>query len=217
MTAAANTPVPQQEDLAKAFQVEDMSSYRDGFKNLVRLVYGLTFLMIALLSFNYWYISTQIPVDSYYAVSPGGTIRPLVGLPQPATNRDAILLWAGAAVTESLTFGFNDIDERFASARRLFSNDGWKSFYDALSRSRLLRDMMAEQHIMTSIPMSGPTLLAEGLFDGDYQWILDVPMIIAIRAGSRHLTARSRVRIFVIRLPTSENPMGLGIKTFVAN
>lgn len=217
MTGAADTSVPQQEDLAKAFRVEDMTSYRDGFKNLVRLVFVQSFLMIGLIGFDYWYISTKIPIDSYYAVSPGGTIRPLVGLPLPATNRDAVLLWSGAAVTEALTFGFNDIDERFANARRLFSDEGWQSFYDALSRSRLLRDMMAQQHIMSSIPVGTPTILAEGVFDTEYTWVIDVPMIIAIRAGSKTVTARSRVRIFIIRLSTSENPMGLGIKTFVAN
>lgn len=217
MTDPTDIAAQQQEEAIKAFRVEDMTSYREGFKNLVRLVFMQSFLMLGLIGFDYWYISTKIPIDSYYAVSPGGTTRRLVALDLPATSRDAILLWAAAAATETLTFGFNDIDERFTRARRLFSDKGWDSFSQALMKSRLLRDMMAEQHMMTAIPTATPTLVAEGLYNGEYTWILDTPMIIAIRAGARSLTSRTKLRLLIVRLPTTENPAGLGIKTFLAN
>lgn len=217
MTDPSDITIQQQEEAIRAFRVDDMSSYRDGFKNLVRLVFIQSFVMVGLIAFDYWYISTKVPMDSYYAVSPGGTTRRLVALDLPATNRDAILLWAGAAATETLTFGFNDIDERFTRARRLFSDKGWESFYQALSKSRLLRDMMSEQHIMTAIPTGTPTLVAEGIFNAEYTWVLDIPMIIAIRAGARSQTSRTKLRLLIVRLPTKENPAGLGIKTFLAN
>ncbi len=200
----------------KGYVLDDMSSYRDGFRNLMIMVKLLGLLMVAGTGFVYYYISNFIPQDSYYAVSPGGSQRRLVGLPLPNVNRDAILRWAAAATTEVMTFGFHDIDERMARARRLFSDAGWISFSQALSRARMLKAMLAQQHIMTAIPTAPPSLLGEGIFDGDYSWIIEVPTILTVRAGSETRIIRTRLRLVIVRLPTASNPMGIGIKTFLA-
>lgn len=200
----------------KSYVLDDMSSYRDGFKNLMIMVKLLALLMVAGTGFVYYYISTFVPQDSYFAVSPGGAQRRMVGLPLPNVNRDAILRWGAAATTEIMTFGFHDIDERMTRARRLFSDEGWKSFSEALGKSRSLKAMMAQQHIMTAIPMASAQILAEGIFNGDYSWIIEVPTILTVRAGSESRIIRTRLRLIIVRLPTQSNPMGIGIKTFLA-
>lgn len=210
------TAQQQADQAAKSYELEDMASYRDGFRNLMVMVKLLGLLMVAGTGFVYYYISTFIPQDSYYAVSPGGTQRRLVGLPLPNVNRDAILRWAAAAATEVMTFGFHDIDERMNHARRLFSDEGWESFSQALLRARMLKAMLANQHIMTAIPTATPSILGEGIFNGDYSWIIEVPTILTVRAGSESRIVRTRLRLVIIRLPTTTNPMGIGIKTFLA-
>lgn len=206
----------QNSDASGAYVLEDMSSYRDGFKNLMLMVKFLGLLMVAGTGFVYYYISNFVPQDSYYAVSPGGAQRRMVGLPLPNVNRDAILRWGAAATTEVMTFGFHDIDERMTRARRLFSDEGWRSFSEALGKARALKAMIAQQHIMTAIPTAPPSILAEGIFNGDYSWIIEVPTILTVRAGSEIRIIRTRIRLIVIRLPTASNPMGIGIKTFLA-
>ncbi len=203
-------------DATGAYVLEDMGSYRDGFKNLMIMVKLLGLLMVAGTGFVYYYISTFVPQDSYFAVSPGGAQRRMVGLPLPNVNRDAILRWGAAATTEVMTFGFHDIDERMTRARRLFSDEGWRSFSEALAKARALKAMIAQQHIMTAIPTAPPSILAEGIFNGDYSWIIEVPTILTVRAGSEVRIIRTRIRLIVIRLPTASNPMGIGIKTFLA-
>ena len=203
-------------EATQSYVLEDMSSYRDGFNNLMMLIKVLCLISILGTGFVYYYISTFIPQDSYYAISPGGAQRRMVGLNLPNINRDAILRWASAATTEIMTFGFHDIDERMTRARRLFSDEGWKSFSEALGKARMLKAMVAQQHIMTAIPVSPPQILAEGIFNGDYSWIIEVPTILTVRAGSEIRILRSRLRLVIIRLPTSSNPMGIGIKTFIA-
>lgn len=211
----ASVQQPDNEAL-KSFVLDDMSSYRDGFNNLMMLIKVLGVVMVLGTGFVYYYISTFIPQDSYYAESPGGAKRRMVGLPLPNINRDAILRWASAATTEVMTFGFHDIDERMTRARRLFSDEGWRSFSEALGKARMLKAMISQQHIMTAIPVSPPQILAEGIFNGDYSWIIEVPTILTVRAGSETRTLRSRLRLIIIRLPTAANPMGIGIKTFIA-
>jgi len=207
----------QQEDAIKAFAVEDMSSYRDGFKNLMRLVIAQAVLMVLLAGFDLYYIHTYVPKDSYYAVSPGGTKRTMVGLDLPNANTEALERWAAAAATEIMTFGFNDIDERFTAAQRLFSPDGWVSFSTALFNSRVLKAVMNEQQMITAIPEKRPELLAQGMVTNtDYGWIMDLKMVMTVRAGSNRQTQKSKVRMVIIRMPTEQNPMGLGIRTFIA-
>lgn len=208
----------QQEDLVKSFTVEDMSPYRDGYRNLMRLVMAQAVLMVLICAFDLYYIHTYVPRDSYYAVSPGGTKRTLYGLDLPNANTEAMERWTAAAVTEIMTFGFNDIDERFTAAQRLFSPEGWVSFSTALFASRSLKSIMSEQQMITAIPASRPSLLAEGMVTpGEYGWIMSVPMNLTIRAGGNKHNSRSIVRIVIVRMPTATNPMGLGIRTFIAS
>ncbi|HYD17669.1 MAG TPA: DotI/IcmL/TraM family protein [Patescibacteria group bacterium] len=212
----AQSPAQQQEEVNESFKVADMSSYRDGFKNLMHLVKMLGVVALVLTGFDYYYISHFVPQDGYYAVSPGGAKRRLLGLSLPNVNRDAILRWAGAAGTEIFTFGFHDIDERMTRARRLFSDEGWKSFSEALGKARLLKAMMDQQHIMTAIPAAPPRMLMEGIYNGDYSWIVEIPMILTTRAGAETRNSRTNMRLVIIRMPTKQNPMGIGIKTIYA-
>jgi intracellular multiplication protein IcmL len=206
----------QQEDVIKAFAVEDMSNYRDGFKNLMRLVIVQACLMVFFIGFDFWYISTKVPEDSYFAVSPGGTKRTLTGLPKPNANTEALSRWAASAVTEIMTFGFHDIDERLTNAQRLFSPKGWDSFSAALFRSRLLKNVMNQQQMMTAIPAKAPTVLAEGMvMAGEWGWVMEATIILTTRAGSAQSTSRAKVRLILVRMPTATNPMGIGIRTLI--
>lgn len=207
-----------QEESNKAFAVEDMANYRDGFKNLMRLVIVQAILMVLIGGFDLYYIHKYVPQDSYYAVSPGGTKRALVGLDIPNANTDAIARWAGAAVTEILTFGFNDIDDRMTKAQRLFSPEGWSSFSEALFSGKALKKIINEQQILSTIPISTPTLLIEGMVvPGEWGWVMECPVVITVRAGAAKQTLKPKVRLIIVRMPTGENPMGLGIRTFLAN
>ncbi len=206
----------QQEDVIKAFAVEDMSNYRDGFKNLMRLVIVLAVAMVFFTCFDYWYISTKVPQDSYFAVSPGGTTRKLTGLEKPNANTEALSRWAASAVTEVMTFGFHDIDERMTKAQRLFSPKGWESFSTALFKSRVLKNVMNQQQMLTAIPSKAPTVLAEGMVAaGEWGWVMDAPIILTTRAGESKTTQKVKARLVLVRLPTATNPMGIGIRTFI--
>ena len=90
-----NTGYQARLDKAEAM-VADLSSYRDGFQNLVRLSIILGIVMIGAASVVLYYVSYMIPQDSYYALSgtANGTEikRPMIGLTSPNVNRDALLL-----------------------------------------------------------------------------------------------------------------------------
>lgn len=213
---ASSAGMQNQEEATKNYVVEDMGSYRDGFRNLMRLVWVQAFLILALTYFDLYYISNFVPQDRFFAVSPGGTQRPLTNLGMPNTRVDVLSRWTGAAVTQIFTFGFNDIDEKMAKAQTLFSPDGWAGFSAALFRSRMLRNVMNNQQIISAIPISAPSVIFEGnVAPGKWGWMMEAPMLVQTRAGAQNQTQRYKVRLIVVRLPTAQNPMGLGIDTLL--
>lgn len=194
--------------------MEEAASYRDGFRNLLRIVKLQGFLILGLTVLLMYCIHGIRAQDRYFAMTSEGGKMQLVGLDDPNIGNAALLNWAGQAAVDILTFGFNDVDERFALSRTYFTDDGWESFREAMGKSGLLRSVSNNQQIITSIPKEPPRLTASGLRNGKYSWIVDVPVVMAIRAGNKKLTRIQNVKMIIVKLPTEKNPRGMGINTW---
>ncbi len=191
-------------------------SYREGFYNLVWIVKALALGILVMTAVLFYYVSSVVPQDRYAALTgvDGTTKMPMVGMSTPNVTNDALMAWATQAATDVMTFGFHDIDKQFARTRTYFTDDGWKSFSEAFAKSAFLKTVMESQQIVTAIPRGTPEVVHIGLYKGKYQWILNVPMLMTIRAGSRAQQERTTVRMFIVRMPTQNNPMGIGINTW---
>lgn len=198
----------------------DMTSYREGYKNLVRIIFLQAFVALFLTGVICYHVTYVLPQDSYYAISAltnGAELkRQMTGLENPNMSREAVLRWAAASATEIMTFGFDDIDERLGHARRLFTNDGWESFQTALRRTGLPKSMIENQQLLSAIPASTPTMVMEGMLQGAYTWVVDVRSILTLRAADKKTNANLSVRLIIVKMPTKENPMGIGIQTWIA-
>lgn len=194
----------------------EVTSYRDGFRNLVWVVKILSLGILVMTAVLFYYISSVVPRDRYYALTgvDGRTKLPMVALPTPNATNAAILSWAANAATDVMTFGFHDVDEAFSKSRTYFTDEGWRSFGEAFGGSSFLRNVLESQQIVTAVPRDTPKIIHIGLYKGQYQWVLDVPMLMTIRAGSRTKQQKTNVRMFIVRMPTQNNPMGIGINTW---
>ncbi len=212
-----NTGYQARLDKAEALIV-DLSSYRDGFQNLVRLSIMLGMVMVAAACIVLYYVTYIIPQDSYFALSgtANGTEikRQMIGLESPNVNRDALLRWAASAATQIMTFGFHDIDERMSESQRLFTADGWTSFSTALGKSSIMRNMLENQQLLTAIPASTPLIISEGMYQGKYSYVVETPLIVTLRAGDKKQVGSQHIRMIITKMPTSTNPMGIGINTW---
>ncbi|HEX2752155.1 MAG TPA: DotI/IcmL/TraM family protein [Alphaproteobacteria bacterium] len=191
-------------------------SYREGFYNLVWIVRALALGILAMTCVLLYYITSVVPQDRYAALTgiDGRTVMPMVALSTPNVTNDALMAWATQAATDVMTFGFHDLDQQFSNSRKYFTDEGWQSFSTAFAKSVFLKNLLSSQQIVTAIPRGTPTVVHIGLYKGKYQWILDVPMLMTIRAGARARQQRTVVRMFIVRMPTQNNPMGIGINTW---
>lgn len=185
--------------------------YRDAFYTLVRVVNLQAVVILVLAVMVGWHIKTSHNEDGYFAEMSDGRQMPLAGLERPYMTKEAKENWVAAAVSEVMTFGFNDVNEKMGMARRHFTPEGWGKFYKALVAGKLVNIITEQQQIVTAVPATPPNLIYEGLSNGKYIWMYDMQLMVTFRAGSAKQNSTKSVRVTVEEVPTSDNPIGLGI------
>lgn len=212
MTASpAETQTAEVELSQEQMKQDELMSYKTGFRNLLWVVKFESLVIVVLVCCLFYFVDNVLPQDRFYAVSAAGTKQPMVGLAEPNLNKAALVSWMGGAATEIMTFNFLNYDEVFGKSRRFFSAEGWESFTDALLKSGLLNSVTSYQQVITSIPREQPTVVAEGVLEGQYRWVMSVPIIMTIRAGSKRSSKMVNVTVILVKEDTIENPMGIGI------
>ena len=185
--------------------------YRDGAHILMFIVKFEAIVMAVLTIALSIYLCTRHNKDNYLAETVEGRVMPMISWDHPNMGRPALSDWAAKAASDIMTVGFNDVEVRFAQSRKNFTAEGWESFRKAMILSKLPEDVEKTQQIATAVPRSPPTLSMEGLINGKYSWVIDVPLLITFRAGSDIKPTPKRVHMVIEKMPTAENPNGVGI------
>ena len=190
--------------------------YRDGFRRVIKLaaieaisIAGLILALIVTISVNQ-------PQDRYFATTADGRLVPMLALDQPNLGRAALMSWVAQAATEVMTFGFHDYQRRLQEASRHFTRRGWESFTTALQQSRIIEAVEQQQQVLTSAPKSAPVLVSEGVFEGKYRWVVELPLLVTYKAGNKTRADSMLVTIVVERVPTLDSPNGVGIDQWIA-
>jgi hypothetical protein len=191
--------------------------YRNGARILMRIVIIQAIALVILSIVLCFYLGTRASRDRYFAETGDYKVMQIVSLGLPNMSRQSLSDWVASACSQILTFGFNDIDERFALSQKNFTPDGWKSFRKAVMATTLIQDMLSTQQIMASVPASPPVLKSEGMIDGVYSWTFDVPLLITFRAGSDKKSKNKTVHVVIQKVPTAENPNAVGISEWYIN
>ncbi|MCB1533005.1 MAG: type IVB secretion system apparatus protein IcmL/DotI [Alphaproteobacteria bacterium] len=190
--------------------------YRDGYRSLLRLALIQSLVILGLLGANYFVIHTHQPENRYFATTEDGRLIPMLPLNQPNLSTPALMSWVAQASTEVMTFGFNDYRRRLQESSRNFTRRGWESFTQALQASRLIETVENNQQVVTAAPQGAPILESEGLVNGRYQWIIQLPMVLSFQSGAKTRSDSLLVTVVVVRVPRLESPNGVGIEQWIA-
>lgn len=211
------------EDIQKPEKVDGLGTvvvrndfYRDGYRTLLRLSMILSLVIVLLIGAMYFVIHVHQPEDRYFATTEDGRLVPMVALSQPNLSTPALMSWVAQAATEVMTFGFNDYRRRLQESSRNFTRTGWESFTKALQQSRMVETVEANQQVVTTAPSGAPILQSEGLVNGRYQWVVQIPLILSFQSGSKTQSDRYLVTVVVVRVPRLESPNGVGIEQWIA-
>lgn len=191
--------------------------YRDGFRNLIRIVILQAVVIIGLIFALTVYMTTSKPSDRYFATTADGRIMQLVSLDRPNMNTSALMSWATQAVSETMTFGYHDYQRRLQQSSRHFTRRGWESFASALQRAKIIESIQANSQVVTTEPRSAPTLENQGVINGKYRWLLRLPIRVTYKSGATQARVDNlNVALVIERVPSLENPAGVGIESWVA-
>lgn len=190
--------------------------YRDGFRNMLRIAIAESVIIVALIATFIVYINASKPQDHYFATTADGRIMQLVPLNLPNMGTSALMSWVAQSSTEVMTFGFHDYQRRMQQSSRHFTRHGWESFTNALQKSRIIEAVEASRQVVMAQPSSAPILIQEGVFNGKYRWVVDLPLAVTYQAGAATRTDNLKVRLVIDRVPSLENPNGVGIEQWIA-
>ncbi|MEM9469336.1 MAG: type IVB secretion system apparatus protein IcmL/DotI [Pseudomonadota bacterium] len=190
--------------------------YRDGYRLALRVAVIQTFVIIGLIAAMFFVINVHQPENRYFATTEDGRLIPMVPLSQPNLSRPALMSWATQAVTEVMTFGFNDYRRRLQESSRHFTGPGWQSFTRALQASKTIENVQSNNQVITATPRGAPVLQSEGVVNGQYQWIVEIPMLVTYESGSQKRNDPLVMTVVIVRVPRLESPNGVGIAQWVA-
>jgi intracellular multiplication protein IcmL len=190
--------------------------YRDGFRNMLWIAIAEAVIVVVLVVTFIVYIKNAQPQDHYFATTADGRIMQLVPLDQQNMGTAALMSWVAQASTEVMTFGFHDYQRRLQHSSRHFTRHGWESFAAALQKSRIIESVEASQQVVTAQPSSAPILIQEGVFNGKYRWVIDLPLTVKFTSSAGTRTDNMMIRLVIDRVPSLENPNGVGIEQWIA-
>lgn len=190
--------------------------YRDGYRLALRVAVVQSFIIVGLIFSMLFVIKIHQPENRYFATTEDGRLIPMIPLSQPNLSRPALLSWVTQAATEVMTFGFNDFRRRLQEASRHFTGPGWQSFTKALQEAKTIDIIKENTQVITATPRGAPVLESEGIVNGQYQWIVQIPMLITYESGAKKKNDNLMVSIVIVRVSRLESPNGVGISQWIA-
>ncbi len=190
--------------------------YRDGYRNLSRLVLIQGLAVVGLIIALVVTISASKPQDRFFATTSDGRLVRMIPLGQPNLNDAALVSWSARAASEIMTFGFHDYQRRLQESSTYFTRRGWQSFTEALDRARIIETVEQNQQIVTAAPQQAPVIIQQGLINGIYRWVVELPLIVTYQSGSSQQSDVIKVRLIIVRVSTLDNPSGIGIQQWIA-
>ncbi len=184
------------------------------FQLLAKKVRIEAYVIMTLLILIIFLFPVLKPIYKYRTIAPDKTGQSLASLSMPNMTDQAVLSWAATSISEILTLGFGDFDQRVLSQRPLFTEEGWKSFLMAIRDLNMQEDFKLRQLVLTSVPSDAPVITAKGEdIDGDYKWIIEMPVIMTYTTNN-NVTDKRRgiVQLTIVRVPPKQNKQGVGIK-----
>lgn len=190
--------------------------YRDGFRNLIKIVILEGIIIIGLILTLIVHINNSVAYDRYFATTADGRIMQLSPLNERFLTDSALVSWVAQAATEVMTFGFHDYQRRLQQASRHFTKTGWETFSAAMEKARIIESVTAQKQVVVASPRSAPVIRQHGVAGGKYRWVLEMPLTVEYRAREQARVDNLKLTIVVERVSSLENPNGVGIQQWLA-
>jgi len=183
--------------------------------SFVKATFGLIIALILSLAANGYLAWVATHIDREYFASDNGRIFPLVPLSQPYQKAASVIQYARDTVNQTFTLDFLNWREQLEGVRARYTAPGFKSIVDSLQASGML-GTVRDKRMNMSITAGTGVLTKEGIENGIYIWIVEVPIEIKLAGQTTELPAQKFTAIIrVERIPTLDSIEGIGVAQIV--
>ncbi|HEX2548506.1 MAG TPA: DotI/IcmL/TraM family protein [Gammaproteobacteria bacterium] len=199
-------------------EIKSMAKARnpDDYKYFPTLIFIVVFVLIVLigLAFLLTYFVENRPLPHFSAITPRKEVFELTSYDEPSLLSSTIIKWASKAAIDVYTYKFYENDNEIANKiRPYFTDSGLSSFYYSLQP---VIETLRQNQLNTNSTVNGPPVIVnQGAFGGyDQAWRVQIPFLVTYEAAGGTSTRSYRVTLVIVKVPTTQNPVGIGIDQF---
>jgi intracellular multiplication protein IcmL len=153
------------------------------------------------------------PLPVFYALQPNGQRMQLQPQDTPNLTPETILRFASKAAVAAYTFDFVNYRNEIGIARPYFTQGGWDSYVASISQ--VAKGVTASKLFVSGVVNGPPVIANQGIVNGVYAWRIQLPFLVTYQSAQSAQQKKFTVLITLVRVPTTEDPLGIGIDQFV--
>lgn len=212
-----NNKQPQKGGPEKARCVESVYASEvycfDYLKRMRRIMVWLALALVLAVGAA-WTAWTTRPQPQYFLVQDGKVLEN-IPVKQPISNSSQVSSWVSSELRSIFSFDFVHYKEQLESHKTSFTAQGWGAFLTALQDSKFIQSVRENRQVVSATPTSAARVIAEGELGGRYAWKIEQDFVFTFHAGPRTQNQSVMITATVVRVPTYENPSGLGIHQLI--
>lgn len=172
----------------------------------------------ALLCMGIFYITAKrIKPPELMFISSGNQVYKIEALPLPMQTREGVQAWVREAIQKTYTFDFLNLGDQLTAAKPYFTPDAWSLFKQVVQNSELVKQAEKNRLQVGVVLQTDPVFAGTAInATGEFAWKVVVPITISFTGDIPTQSQNVVIRATVIRVPTTENPKGLGIVQMTA-
>lgn len=137
-----------------------------------------------------------------------------ITLPGAHSTFKNLTSWLTDAISETYTFGFTNYNQQIAKSEQYFTEDGYRSYLNALEINNTGKEIMTKRIEVATIPIQTPVLINAGAFGNSEFWRFRVPVLVSIQGGKETIVNRYMLEVLILRVPSYINYKGIAIAEY---
>lgn len=199
---------PEMDDTQVALDATPfMKQYRQRI-GLIALSIALAFASLVV----FYITAKRIKPPALLFIQTDGNLSAIQAEILPNQSREAVKDWAREAVSKAYTLDFLNADQALASAEPYFTSDAWPIFRRTMMASPLRKEVLNNKLNVSIVSRISPIIDSTARDSvGDFAWKVLIPATLSYAGDAPTKLENILVRVTVVRVPTTENPKGLGV------
>lgn len=141
-------------------------------------IYFLSLIVIAVLIGALIYLVKNPTHPLYFVTDSVGRLIQDTPRNLPNMSTDEVANWAIEGITAAYSYDFVNYRAQLQSAQKYFTEYGWRSYMNGLTKSNNLLALNQRKLIFIAQVVDKPKLLVEGILGGAYAWKFQLPLLV---------------------------------------